>query len=100
MRALQFLRSEVHAVVDHSDPDEAASFRALLAHLLTAPSAPVPNQDGAEFRMDMTASEPRDSGSKDVFATRTGVFEALLEYVNPDAREPKTDLVDFVIRED
>lgn len=39
IKALSYLKTEVSAVVDHSDAEETKSFRALLAHLLS-PQAP------------------------------------------------------------
>ncbi|KAF9467401.1 Muskelin N-terminus-domain-containing protein [Collybia nuda] len=41
VKALNFLQTEVSNVVDHSDPEEAESFRALLTHLLS-PAPPSP----------------------------------------------------------
>lgn len=41
VKALNFLQTEVSSVVDHSDPEEAECFRALLTHLLNpAPLSP------------------------------------------------------------
>ncbi|KAF9264171.1 hypothetical protein L218DRAFT_979773 [Marasmius fiardii PR-910] len=40
VRALTFLQGEVWSVVNHSDPEEAQSFRILLTHLLSSQSMP------------------------------------------------------------
>lgn len=118
VRALQFLRADVYAMVDHSDADEAGAFRALLAHLLAAPpSSPPPDTSDMAPSGEVNTSEadaieegdgsvtrlgaaPEGGGvSEDVFRQRTEVFEALLEFVNPEAREPRTDLLDLIVRE-
>lgn len=39
LRALAYLQTDVSAVVNHSDPEEAGVFRALLAHLLAPPAS-------------------------------------------------------------
>jgi len=64
VRALNFLRTEVAAVVDHNDSNEASSFRYLMSHLLSLPQSPliskrkpVPLPDGEpeedmEFQVD------------------------------------------------
>ncbi|KAI0084905.1 Muskelin N-terminus-domain-containing protein [Irpex rosettiformis] len=39
LKALAFLQTEVSAAVDHSDPEEAGVFRALLSHLLAPPKS-------------------------------------------------------------
>ena len=39
IKALSYLQTEVSAVVDHSDAEEAAVFRSLLAHLLSPSSS-------------------------------------------------------------
>lgn len=38
VKALSYLKTEVSAVVDHSNPEEATLFRSLLSHLLTPSS--------------------------------------------------------------
>jgi len=37
VKALRFLQTEVFAVVDHTNPEETSTFRALLAHLFSTP---------------------------------------------------------------
>lgn len=49
VKALRFLQTDVSAVVDHTNPDETSTFRALLAHIFSTPMA-----------MNDTASTPND----------------------------------------
>ena len=55
VKALNFLQTEVSAVVDHSDADEAEAFRSLLTYLLT------PSQSAARTKEPASDEEHDDS---------------------------------------
>jgi len=90
MQALQYLQSDISSLVDQSDDTEASAFRALLSVLLTRPPTPT----GEEAHMGDTP----DVGGRDdqIHNLRTALFESLLVFVNPDAKQPKADLVDLL----
>jgi len=50
VRALSFLQTEVHSVVDHSSTDEAALFRSLLTHLFNPSPRSRPATPGSGVR--------------------------------------------------
>ncbi|KAG0701286.1 Muskelin N-terminus-domain-containing protein [Suillus ampliporus] len=56
VKALRFLRTEVSAVVDHTNPEETCIFRALLGHLF---STPVTTDDG----FTECASAPKETAT-------------------------------------
>lgn len=126
--ALQYLQSEISAVVDHQDEEESAAFRGLLSLLLSRPSTPIlsmttpspspPPIPDASASLDdsrmhdlegppittttMTNGKDRSSdamkGNEDdeLHKQRTAVFDRLLTFVDPRAKQPKADLVDLV----
>lgn len=116
--ALQYLQSDISALVDHQDEDEISVFRGLLSLLLSRPSTPYganPVQSPHTHDIEMTdvlrsattdpvpvtqqqlvtqtASEVRD---RQRHAQRTAIFEELLAYIDPKAKQPRADLVDLV----
>jgi len=118
IEALQYLQSDISALVDHQDEDELSVFRGLLSLLLSRPSTPHgenPAQPPRTRDIEMTdilrstttepapvtqqqsvapkASETRD---RQRHAQRTATFEELLAYVDPKAKQPRVDLVDLV----
>ncbi|KAF5385812.1 hypothetical protein D9615_002604 [Tricholomella constricta] len=65
IKALNFLQTEVSAVVDHSDPAETEVFRALLTHLLSppAPLASPPPLPSSPYSHADVKSLPSKDGS-------------------------------------
>lgn len=99
VEALQYLQTEVAAVVDHGDADEAEAFRGLLAHLLA------PEDEGkGERRAGDEDEEMRDGEGggkeKERARQRMEVFESLLGLVNASAKEPAENLIDLVDRDE
>ncbi|KAI0268725.1 Muskelin N-terminus-domain-containing protein [Gloeopeniophorella convolvens] len=84
VQALRFLQTEVAEVADHASA-EGDVLRDLLSHLLGR-SAPAPD-----------AGTP-DPVAHENYQTRTEVFQRLLEFFPPDAKEPVADLVDMIDR--
>ncbi|GJJ06436.1 hypothetical protein Clacol_000628 [Clathrus columnatus] len=119
VQALTFLQREVYSMVDHSSEEESATFRALHSHLFEkvhphSNNVRLADEDAmvsvGEHHDGQTIerSEPSDTrsssksgqseeGYEDLdeshFMQRTEVFEALLELVNPDAKQPESDLM-------
>ncbi|EIN11776.1 hypothetical protein PUNSTDRAFT_99027 [Punctularia strigosozonata HHB-11173 SS5] len=121
VKALQFLQTQVSSVVDHGNAEEAESFRSLLSHLLAAPpSPPSPPRSTAgrkrsrDDTIDQSTGEDEEMADVNNRATdaetakqerdrvkqRMDVFETLLEFVDASAKEPATELLDYMDRED
>ena len=118
VEALTFLQRNVHAVVDHSSDEEAATFRSLHSHLFTG-SISSKKAEGAED-ISMTAPNPSASSNQTVstlqkdeaekedhvnltperFRERTQMFESLMEFINTGEKEPDKDLVDILAGSD
>ena len=118
IEALQYLQSEISALVDHQDEDEISVFRSLLSLLLSRPSTPYETnsvQSPAAHDMEMTdvshsvAADPvpvteqqpvtrkvAEARDKQRHVQRTATFEELLAYVDPKAKQPRANLVDLV----
>ncbi|KAH9942390.1 Muskelin N-terminus-domain-containing protein [Epithele typhae] len=151
IKALTFIQTRVSSVVNHSDPEEARTFRALFStHLLAAPSRMLPSaasgapssssrvatptpatialpsaagapqradtppprkrsrpntpepdrERGSVIKWDTDPAELEEAGasppSPERYRQRTQMFERLLAFVNEDAKEPGTDLVDML----
>ncbi|KAF8893559.1 Muskelin N-terminus-domain-containing protein [Infundibulicybe gibba] len=154
VKALNFLQTEVSSVVDHGDPCETETFRALLTHLLApAPTAlplkspsPAPEHEDSPPRKrsrpntpeehwtsrldgdeEDCAGTPRVTGAvrsvalrtlteapdawergataddgevgklgSERYAQRNAVFEALLEFVADEEKQPPGNLLDMI----
>lgn len=87
------------AVVDHSDPEEAKVFRALLAHLL-APSLPEPSVPITRKRIreesPVTTTRPTDFEDEPMTATSSParVASPMLDDTRKDTA-PKTSMLSF-----
>lgn len=66
LKALSYLQTEVSAVVDHGNPEEATVFRALLSHLLLPPGSDIPAPlTRKRTREDSPIASTRPSNSED-----------------------------------
>jgi len=72
VKALNFLRKEIHSAVDHTDPIEAADYRALLTYLLmptpfTPTRRPSDGEEGTEPpRKRSRPSSPEETWTSDL----------------------------------
>ncbi|GAA6040045.1 hypothetical protein JCM8097_004753 [Rhodosporidiobolus ruineniae] len=109
--ALQYLQTDLSAVVDHSSPSESAAFRACMAGLLAAPP-----RFNVEVEMDMegsfssssagsvhsslpspTSAEGKsDQEKEDEYAARHKLWEELIRFFPRIERQPEEDLEDTV----
>lgn len=72
--ALHFLQTSLSEVVDHSNEEESAKFRALSASLFAN----------------------RDSTATELFAARTAVYEELLVFFDDAVKQPHANLIDLI----
>lgn len=79
VKALRFLQTEVFAVVDHTNPNETSTFRALLAHLFSTPmatnggsaeSASTPNEVDEEFSEEPPKKRSRPNTPDETWTSR------------------------------
>ncbi|KAJ3193739.1 Muskelin 1, intracellular mediator containing kelch motif [Entophlyctis luteolus] len=100
-RALEFLQTKVHAVIDHSDEVESKQFRNLTQFLFKwsrpfAGSALEFENFGNVSNQDSPSAGATDEETANIFQTRSEVYELLLDYFPTSMREPKGNLVDMV----
>lgn len=124
--ALDYLQTELAAVVDHNDETESAAFRSCMTELLSAPprnncevdmtatttesslaSRAEPDYDHDDDDVDDDDDDDRqgpdgegDSSTRDpaLYATRHALFERLLEFVPDRLRQPRDELQDLAMR--
>ncbi|KAJ3265912.1 Muskelin 1, intracellular mediator containing kelch motif [Chytriomyces hyalinus] len=109
-QALDYLRSEVSAVVNHSDETESAEFRDLTQHLFNWKKVPAKNAAAIQASSVALSSSGLASGGmvamdemrtlsnegSNPFQSRTELYELLLEYFPTSMREPKGNIVDLI----
>jgi len=65
VKALRFLQTDVSAVVDHTNPEETSTFRALLAHIFSTPMATNDSlADSTSTPNDITAESSEEPPKK------------------------------------
>lgn len=74
IKALNFLQTDVSAVVNHSDPVEANSFRSLLTHLLFPTNQTVPpSLPSNQPSVDVDSAPQRTHSSTDEYKSGEGI---------------------------
>ncbi|KAJ3006031.1 UNVERIFIED_CONTAM: Muskelin 1, intracellular mediator containing kelch motif, partial [Siphonaria sp. JEL0065] len=122
LEALEFLKTRVSAVVDHSDEQESKEFRELSLFLfgwtasgtaVVQVAVPQPLNSGSSSAMEGVASTSSGVGmgglvageyrlgggaadGSSSFQLRTELYELLLDYFPTSMREPKGNLVDYI----
>ncbi|EEB92158.1 hypothetical protein MPER_09376 [Moniliophthora perniciosa FA553] len=89
--ALAYLQKEVSSVVNHSDPEEAESFRSLLTHLLSSgspPSSPYLDQRDVDEDEPPPRKRSRSNAADGKPSTITSLASVMRRL--PDPLEPST----------
>jgi len=79
VESLEYLQTEVSAVVDHNDEEESQCFRELTGSLFLSP------------KPSSTATSNRD-----FHTTRTALFEEIMRFLPRSLKQPFSSLVDLV----
>ena len=66
LKALTYLQTEVSAAVDHSDPEEAGNFRALLSHLLAPPASKKRSREESTAESNESEDDPMTASSSPI----------------------------------
>jgi len=98
--ALDYLSTQVAATIDHSDPEESASYQLLMAHLLQRlhPQGmpPLPGGRSSPTRPLSTQQAVASGQITDRAASRTALFEEILLFLPNEAKQPSTNLIDLL----
>ena len=98
--ALDYLSTQVAATIDHSDPEESASYQLLMAHLLQRlhPQGmpPLPGGRSSPTRPLSTQQAVASGQITDRTASRTALFEDILLFLPTEAIQPSTNLIDLL----
>jgi muskelin len=95
VRALRYLQTDVHAVVDHTNVGETTEFRDLLELLMTPQALSSADESATTTAMD---TDERAAQEERAVEERRKVFEQILEFVDEEQKEPKQDLQELVTR--
>ncbi|KAF7983834.1 hypothetical protein HWV62_19101 [Athelia sp. TMB] len=88
VKALNFLRKDIYSTVDHTNPTEAADYRALLTHLLMpTPSTPSRRRSDGEAGTEPPRKRSRPSTPEE---TWTSDFDTSLEASGSDEERAST----------
>ncbi|KAI8984520.1 Muskelin N-terminus-domain-containing protein [Mycotypha africana] len=93
--ALDFLRTQVAPVVDHDDKDEMREFHKICAALCLLQRHDATNdKEEDNFPSSMSFLETEDA----MYIERTKLFEALLEYIPEEMKEPLENLTTNAVK--